>query len=57
MLGDLFEPSSLNLEINGKRVDDVAEKIGSVFGEEGRKIGKLIDNATKNVTIKIETDD
>ena len=44
---------NLNVEINGYKINDVAEKIGSLFGETGRSIGKAIDEATKNVTIKI----
>lgn len=45
---------NLNVEIYGHRIDDVAEKIGSMFGETGRAIGKAIDGITKNVTIKID---
>ena len=41
------------MEINGHKINDVAEKIGSLFGETGRAIGKAIDGVTKNVTIKI----
>jgi hypothetical protein len=48
--------SSFNVEINGFRIDDVAEKIGALFGEEGRAIGKKIDDLTKDKTIKIEND-
>lgn len=44
-----------NAEIGGVRINDVGEKIGSFFGEEGRKIGKSIDDATKNITIKYES--
>ena len=44
---------NLNLEINGHKINDVAEKVGSLFGETGRAIGKAIDGVTKNVTIKI----
>lgn len=45
----------LNVELpNGTRVEDVAEKIGTIFGEDGQEIGRQIDKLTKNVTIKIE---
>ena len=53
MIKDLL--SNLNVEINGFRIEDVAEKIGAFFGEEGRVIGKKIDDMTKDKTIKIET--
>ena len=45
---------NLNVEIYGHRIDDVAVKIGSLFGKTGRAIGKAIDGVTKNVTIKID---
>lgn len=45
---------NLNVEIYGHKINDVAEKIGSLFGETGRVIGKAIDEVTKNVTIKID---
>ena len=48
---------NLNLEINEHRIEDVAEKVGSIFGEKGRAIGKSIDDLTKNVTIKINVKD
>lgn len=44
---------NLNVDIYGHKINDVAEKIGSLFGEIGRSIGKAIDEVTKNVTIKI----
>lgn len=44
---------NLNVEINGYKISDVAEKIGSLFGQTGRGIGKVIDSVTKNITIKI----
>lgn len=44
--------SKLNAEFGPARVERVAEKIGSLFGEEGRVIGKKIDDWTKDVTIK-----
>jgi len=47
---------NLNVEINDYKINDVAEKIGSLFGQTGRGIGKAIDNMTKNVTIKIGDD-
>ena len=45
---------NLDVEIYGHRIDNVAEKVGSLFGESGRTIGKAIDSVTKNVTIKID---
>ncbi len=45
---------NLNVEIYGHRIDNVAEKIGSLFGETGTAIGKAIDSVTKNVTIRID---
>jgi hypothetical protein len=46
---------NLNVEIYGYKIDDVAEKIGSLFGDAGRTVGKAIDDMTKNVTIKISS--
>ena len=46
---------NLNVEINGYKINDVAEKIGSLFGQTGRGIGRAIDGVTKNVTIKIDS--
>lgn len=48
--------SNLNVEVGGERFEDAAEKVGSLFGEGGRLIGKIIDELTKNLTIKIETE-
>ena len=45
--------NSLNIEIGDKRIDDVAEKVGAILGEEYRQVGKFIDKLTKDVTIKI----
>lgn len=46
---------NLNVEFGGIKVKDVATKIGRVVGgEKGAEIGKKIDEATKNVTIKFE---
>ena len=45
----------LNVDYNGVIIRDVAEKIGSVFGQEGRRIGKKIDDVTKKITIKTDT--
>ena len=45
---------NLNVEIHGHRIENVAEKIGTLFGVTGRAIGKAIDGMTKNVTIKID---
>jgi hypothetical protein len=49
--------SNFSVEINDKRVDDVAEKIGALFGPEGALVGKAIDTLTKGINIKIETND
>ena len=46
---------NLNIEINNRRTEDVAEKLGSVFGNRGCRIGKTIDDLTKNITIKIDS--
>jgi hypothetical protein len=43
----------LKLEVNGVVIEDAAEKVGAILGEEGRQVGKIIDRLTKNVTIKI----
>ena len=47
----------LNFEIKaGKKslgvTEDVATKIGSIFGEKGREIGRKIDEKTKGITIE-----
>ena len=47
---------NVNVEINDCRIEDVAEKIGSLFGDKGQRIGKSIDDLTKNVTIVIDTE-
>jgi len=47
--------NNLNLEINGYRINDAAEKIGALlFGDKGREIGRSIDNLTKDKTIVID---
>ena len=46
---------NLNLEIDNRLIKDVAEKVGSIFGKRGRRIGKTIDGLTKNITIKVDT--
>lgn len=46
---------NLNIEIGDKlRINDVCEKLGSIFGEEGRRIGKELDDITKDKTIRID---
>jgi hypothetical protein len=50
----MIKRHKLNMEIGGRRINDVASKLGGLFGNTGRKIGRAIDNGTKNVTIKIE---
>lgn len=49
MLNDGY--SNINLQLGKVRVDNVATKIGSTFGEEGKKIGEKIDKATTWLTI------
>jgi hypothetical protein len=44
----------LNVIFKGLRVNDVAEKVGSIFGSKGQEVGRKIDNLTKNVTIVFE---
>lgn len=48
---------NLNFEIKaGKKrlayFDNVATKLGGLFGEGGRELGKKIDNMTENVTVE-----
>ena len=54
VIKDFF--SNLNIEINGFLIENVAEKIGALFGEEARAIGKKIDDLTKDMTIRLDTD-
>lgn len=47
----------LNFEIKaGKQrlasFENVAAKVGGLFGEEGRELGKRIDKMTENVTVE-----
>ncbi len=47
----------LNFEIKAGNVslvvtEDIATKIGSIFGEKGREIGREIDEKTKGITIE-----
>ena len=44
----------LNVEIGDVVIKDVAEKIGSLFGEGGRLVGRIIDELTEDITIKID---
>ena len=44
---------NFNVEYKGVKVKDVGEKVGSLFGEEGRQKGKKIDDATKDVDINL----
>ncbi|MEG1870381.1 MAG: hypothetical protein RR192_00105 [Peptostreptococcaceae bacterium] len=51
----MFGKKNLNVEFPGEiKVKDVATKIGSIFGEEAEAVGRTIDEATKNITIKFE---
>jgi len=52
----MIRRDKFNIEIGGRRINDVASKIGGLFGSTGRSIGRAIDKGTKNVTIKIEND-
>lgn len=54
----LFGKQSFNIEFGDKvRINDAGEKIRGLFGETGRKIGKAIDDATKDKTIQIDIKD
>ena len=44
---------NINIKYGPVRIRDVGEKVGSLFGEKGRKIGKAIDDLTKNVDIDL----
>jgi predicted N-formylglutamate amidohydrolase len=46
-----------NFELDNHRYENVAERIGVLFGEKGRAIGRMIDNLTKNITISVNTND
>lgn len=50
----MFGKHNLNGEHKGVRVNDIATKVGSMFGSKGKTVGQTIDKATKNITIKIE---
>ncbi|MCG3584663.1 hypothetical protein L9Z42_14665 [Clostridioides difficile] len=53
----MFGKKNFNVEFpRGIKVRNVATKIGALFGEEGAEIGRVIDEATKNVTIKFESE-
>lgn len=39
------------MKIGNVVIKDTGEKIGGMFGENGRKIGKKIDDKTKWITI------
>ncbi|MGB7605888.1 MAG: hypothetical protein WBL93_10480 [Lutisporaceae bacterium] len=47
--------TNINVEIGPFRIEDVATKIGTLFGEKGREVGEKIDSWTKDVTIKFPT--
>ncbi len=54
----MFE-QNLNFEIKADNVslgvtEDIATKIGSIFGEKGREIGQEIDEKTKGITLNLE---
>lgn len=54
----LFGINTFNIEIGDKiRINDAGEKIGSLFGEKGRAMGKAIDDLTKDKTIRIDVKD
>lgn len=49
-------PQRLTIEMNGTKIENVAEKAGSLLGgHTGSKIGRAIDNMTKDITIKVDT--
>lgn len=54
----LFGKQNFNIEFGDIiKINDAGEKIGGLFGETGRKIGKAIDDATKDKTIRIDIKD
>ena len=44
--------SGFNIDIGGVVIEDVATKLGGLFGEVGEEIGKIIDENTKDKTFK-----
>lgn len=50
----MFEKQNFNVEYKNVIVNDVATKVGSLFGNKGKEVGQKIDSITKNITIKIE---
>lgn len=53
----MFGKQNFNGEYKGVRVNDLATKVGSIFGKKGKAVGQVIDKATQNITIKIEDKD
>ena len=52
MFGNLKK--NLNVQIGDHiQIKDAAELVGGLFGEQGRQIGRAIDDMTKDTTIKI----
>ena len=45
--------SGFNIDIGGVVIEDVATKLGGLFGEVGEEIGKIIDENTKDKTFKV----
>lgn len=51
----MFGKKNINAELpDGIRIDNVATMLGLLLGDEWEVIGRAIDEATKNVTIKFE---
>lgn len=50
----MFGKKNINVEYGNIKVKDVATKVDSLFGPNGRAIGEKIDEATRKITIKIE---
>ena len=46
---------NLNVDVNNNRIEGIFEKVGSLFGKRGKRIGRVLDRLTKNVTVKIDT--
>ena len=46
--------NNINIEVDGKRYEDVATQIGKLFGSEGEAIGTVIDIFTKDITIDFD---
>lgn len=51
----MFGKKNINAELpGGIKINNIATKLASLLGDEWEAIGRVIDEATKNVTIKFE---